>query len=150
MGSCCPPFLILHFKMGSIFCISLVHDCIHPFSFVHLLLFYLSQGRLGTCYPPFPIVNSKMSSINCISFVHDCIRAFSFVRLLLFYLSLGEGVLGTCYPPFSDFGFESAIHFCCTTTPDRSHSDTVGRVANKVRVEGGFQPLLPRSEISFF
>ncbi len=22
-------------------------------------------------------------------------------------------------------------------TPDRSHSDTVGRVANKVRVEGG-------------
>ncbi len=25
-------------------------------------------------------------------------------------------------------------------TPDRSHSDTVGRVANKVRVEGGFVP----------
>ncbi len=25
-------------------------------------------------------------------------------------------------------------------TPDRSHSDTVGRVATKVRVEGGFAP----------
>ncbi len=25
-------------------------------------------------------------------------------------------------------------------TPDRSHSDTAGRVANKVRVEGGFNP----------
>ncbi len=32
-------------------------------------------------------------------------------------------------------------------TPDRSHSDTVGRVANKVRVEGG---LLLQSEISLF
>ncbi len=35
-------------------------------------------------------------------------------------------------------------------TPDRSHSDTVGRVTNKVRVEGEshLQPLLLRSEIS--
>ncbi len=30
------------------------------------------------------------------------------------------------------------IHFWCKMTPDRSHSDTVGRVANKVRVQGGF------------
>ncbi len=28
-------------------------------------------------------------------------------------------------------------------TPDRPHSDTVGRVANKVRVEGGFAPFSP-------
>ncbi len=28
-------------------------------------------------------------------------------------------------------------------TPDRSHSDTVGRVANKVTVEGGFVPFNP-------
>ncbi len=28
-------------------------------------------------------------------------------------------------------------------TPDRSHSDIVGRVANKVRVEGGFVPFNP-------
>ncbi len=28
-------------------------------------------------------------------------------------------------------------------TPYRSHSDTVGRVANKVRVEGGFIPFNP-------
>ncbi len=28
-------------------------------------------------------------------------------------------------------------------TPDRSHSDTVGRVANKVRVEEGFAPFNP-------
>ncbi len=28
-------------------------------------------------------------------------------------------------------------------TPDRSHSDTVGRVANKVRVEGCFAPFNP-------
>ncbi len=37
-------------------------------------------------------------------------------------------------------------------SPDRSHSDTVGRVANKLRVEGGspLQPLLLRSEISLF
>ncbi len=28
-------------------------------------------------------------------------------------------------------------------TPDRSHSDTVGRVANKVRVEGGEAPFNP-------
>ncbi len=34
-------------------------------------------------------------------------------------------------------------------TPNRSHSDTVGRVANKVRVEGG-EPLLLRSKISLF
>ncbi len=32
------PFLILDSKMGSIVCISLVHDCIHLFSFVYLLL----------------------------------------------------------------------------------------------------------------
>ncbi len=30
------------------------------------------------------------------------------------------------------------VHFWCKMTPDRSHSDTVGLVANKVRVEGGF------------
>ncbi len=38
-------------------------------------------------------------------------------------------------------------------TPDRSHSDTVGRVAKKVRIEGGiapFNPLILRSEISLF
>ncbi len=29
------------------------------------------------------------------------------------------------------------IHFWCKMTHDRSHSDTVGRVANKVRVERG-------------
>ncbi len=29
------------------------------------------------------------------------------------------------------------IHFWCKMIPDRSHGDTVGRVANKVRVEGG-------------
>ncbi len=28
-------------------------------------------------------------------------------------------------------------------TPDRSHSDTVGRVAKKVRVEGGEAPFNP-------
>ncbi len=28
-------------------------------------------------------------------------------------------------------------------TPDRSHSDTVGRVANKGRVEGGEAPFNP-------
>ncbi len=28
-------------------------------------------------------------------------------------------------------------------TPDRSHSDTVGRVAYKVRVKGGFAPFNP-------
>ncbi len=28
-------------------------------------------------------------------------------------------------------------------TPDRSHSDTVGRFANKVRVEGGLAPFNP-------
>ncbi len=37
------------------------------------------------------------------------------------------------------------IHFWCKMKPDRSHSDTVGSVANKVRVEGG-----ERSEISLF
>ncbi len=35
------------------------------------------------------------------------------------------------------------IHFWCTITPDRSHSDTVGRVANKVRIEWGFAPFNP-------
>ncbi len=29
------------------------------------------------------------------------------------------------------------IHFWCKMTPNRSHCDTVGRVANKVRIEGG-------------
>ncbi len=33
--------------------------------------------------------------------------------------------------------------------PDRLHSDTVGRVANKVRVERGFASFNP-SEISLF
>ncbi len=28
-------------------------------------------------------------------------------------------------------------------TPDRSHSDSVGHVVNKVRVEGGVRPLQP-------
>ncbi len=35
------------------------------------------------------------------------------------------------------------IHFWCKVTPDRSHSDTVGRVANKVRLEGGFARFNP-------
>ncbi len=43
-GACYPPFLILHSKMGSIVCTSFVHDCIQLFLFVHLSLFYLSQG----------------------------------------------------------------------------------------------------------
>ncbi len=33
------------------------------------------------------------------------------------------------------------IQFWCEMTPDRSHSNTVRRVANKVRVEGGFRLL---------
>ncbi len=39
------------------------------------------------------------------------------------------------------------IHFWCKMTPDRSHCDTVGRVANKLRIEGG---LLLWFEISLF
>ncbi len=40
-------------------------------------------------------------------------------------------------------------------TPDRSHSDTAGRVVNKVRVEGGLvrdlsSEALPAPEIFFF
>ncbi len=37
------------------------------------------------------------------------------------------------------------IHFWCKMTPDRSHSDTVGHVANKVRVEGANPPSTPTS-----
>ncbi len=40
------------------------------------------------------------------------------------------------------------IHFWCKMTPVRSHSDTVGRVANKVRVEGGFAPFNPYFYVS--
>ncbi len=98
-----PIFLILDSKIGSILCILLVHDCIRLFSFVHILLFYLSQGRLGTCYPPFLILDSKMGSIVRISFVHDCIRPFSFVHLLLIYLSMGGERAGDTLYPFSDF-----------------------------------------------
>ncbi len=93
--------------MGSIVCTSFVHDCIRLFSFVHLLLFFLSQRGLGTCYAPFLIWDSKIDSFICISFVHDCIQLFSFVHLskdyktthlILFYLPWGgEGWLGTCY-----------------------------------------------------
>ncbi len=78
--------------MGSIVCTSFVHDCIPLFSFVHLLLFFLSRGvGLGTCYPPFLILDSKMESIVCISFVQDYIQLFSFVHLILFFLSWGRG-----------------------------------------------------------
>ncbi len=35
------------------------------------------------------------------------------------------------------------IHFWCNMKPDRLHSNTVGRVANKVRVERGFVPFNP-------
>ncbi len=42
-GMLFPLFLILNSKMGSIVCISLVHDCIRLFSFVHLY-FSISPG----------------------------------------------------------------------------------------------------------
>ncbi len=44
LGTCNPPFLILDSKMDSIVYISFVHDCIQLFSFIHLILFYLSWG----------------------------------------------------------------------------------------------------------
>ncbi len=81
------PSLILDLKMGSIVCISLVHDCIRVFSFVHL--FSTSLWGAGDMLPPFLILDSKMGSIVCISLVLDCIRLFSFVRRLLHYLSQG-------------------------------------------------------------
>ncbi len=72
LETCYPPFLILDSKMDSIVCTSFVHDCIQLFSFVHLLLFFLSQGGWGHAIPPFLILDSKMDSIVCTSFVHDC------------------------------------------------------------------------------
>ncbi len=73
--------------MDSIVCTSFLHDCIQLFSFVHLLLFFLSRMGGGHAIPPFLILDSKMDSIVCISFVYDCIQLFSFVHLILFYLS---------------------------------------------------------------
>ncbi len=88
-GHAIPPFLISDSKMGSIVCISLLHDCIHLFSFVHFLFFFLplpeeAGDMLST---PFLILDSKMGSIVCISLVHDCIHLFSFVLPSLLLLS---------------------------------------------------------------
>ncbi len=96
--------------MGRIVCISLVHDCLRLFSFVHCLLSYLSQGwGAGTCDPPFLILDSKMGSIVCILFVHDCIRLV-FFRLYTSYFSTSPREVGDMLSPFSDFGFENGLN----------------------------------------
>ncbi len=108
-----PPFSDLGFENG----LNRLYMIVCLFSFVHLLLFFLSQGSWGHAIPPFLILDSKMDWIGCIpiSFVHDCIPLFSFVHLLLFFL--WGGGWGTCYPSFSDFGFQNGLdrlYFVCT------------------------------------
>ncbi len=99
VGTCYPPFLILNSKMGSMVCNSLRHDCIHLFSFVHLLLFYLSLGGgwLRTCYSLFSDFGFK-NVLNHLYFVSTLLYTSFFVctPLTFFYLFL-KG-LGTCYP----------------------------------------------------
>ncbi len=88
--------------MGSIVCTSFVHDCIHLFSSVHLLLFFLSRGGgLGTCYPPFSDFGFE-NGLNRLSFVCTRLSTSSFVCTPLTFSSStgGGGGLGTCYAPF--------------------------------------------------
>ncbi len=116
-GHAIPPFLILDSKMGSIVCTSFVHDCIRLFSFVHLLLFFLSQGGWEHAILDFLILDSKMGSIVGTSFVHDCIRLFSFVQVSLFFLTWKGERAGDMLSPFTDFGFENGpnrLYFVCT------------------------------------
>ncbi len=51
------------------------------------------------------------------------------------YLSIPESI--DTFPITSCDGSRGIFQKGCKMTPDRLHSDTVGRVANKVRVEGG-------------
>ncbi len=75
-----PTFLILDSKMGSIVCISLVHDCIRLFFVCTPLTFLPLPERAGYMLsPPILIWDSKMGSIVYISLVHDCIHLFSLV-----------------------------------------------------------------------
>ncbi len=115
-----PLFLIQDLKIRPIVCISLVHDCIRLFSFVHLLLFYVSLGELGRCCPHFLILNSKIGSIVCISLVHDCICVFSFVHLLLFFYLFMKG-LWTCYPPFLILDSKMSSIVCISLLHDCMH-----------------------------
>ncbi len=97
--------------MGPIVCISLVHDCIRLFSFVHLLLFYLSLGggRLWSCYPPFSDVEFE-NGLNRLYFVSTWLYTSFFIctPFTFFYLFLKDR--GHAIPSFSDFGFENGLN----------------------------------------
>ncbi len=92
--------------MGSIVCTFFVHDCIRLFSFVHLLLFFLSQGG-G--------LEDMLSPFSDFGFENGHDRLY-FVYLTFFLSQKGGGALVTCYPNFSDFGFENGFnrfYFVC-------------------------------------
>ncbi len=101
--------------MGPIVCISFVHDCICLFSFVHLLLFYFSQGG----------GEDMLSAFSDLGFENGPNRLYFFCRWLytpffvctpLTFLPLPGG-WGHAIPHVSDFGFENGfnrLYFVCT------------------------------------
>ncbi len=104
-GDMLSPFLILDSKMGSIVCISLVHDCIRLFSFVHFLLFfYLFLIGLGTYYP-------LLFWFWIPKWAHSFVFRYYMIAYIFFYLY---------FPPFSRINrlfFVCAPIFLICATP---------------------------------
>ncbi len=103
-----PPFLILDSKMGSIICISLVHDCIHLFSFVNLLFFTSFWKGWGHAIPSFSDFGFE-NRLNRLYFVTTWLFTSFFVCPPLTFLPLSGGGVAF-YPPFSDFGFWNVLN----------------------------------------
>ncbi len=102
------PFLILDSKMGSVVCISLVHHYIRLFSYVHLLLFYLSLGGWGHAMSSFSDFGFE-NGPNRLYFISTWLYTSFFVCTPLTFLPLSGGA-GDMLCPFSNFGFENRLN----------------------------------------
>ncbi len=87
-GAGYPPFLILNSKVGLIVCTSLVHDCICPFLFVHLLLFSTSSCRgLGHAITSFSDFGFE-NGLNLFYFVTTWLYTSFFICTFLLALTI--------------------------------------------------------------